>query len=323
MLAKTLLRIGVSGLLLSLLAWRMDWRQVGDVFARLRLELWLSAVAVFVFTQFISAARWKILAKPLGLERPFRHFLGLYFIGMYFNLVLPTSVGGDVVRALYLNRHTGRRMTAFLSVFIDRLSGLVVLVALAAAATVLSPVPLPWWINVSVAAAAAGATVGLILLPYLARHRLLGAKYATLADELRVSLRMLLRPLPLFLSLIVQGANVILVWLIGLGIGLSVPISYYGILVPMVSLLTLLPVSINGMGVREGATLLFLKHLGVATSAAVSLSFLWFSVTAVVSLCGGGVYLFGRFPRPEESAEHGPVRYHSDQGRTGQSRAAA
>src|SRR5437870_2894705 len=137
MLVKNLLRVLVSGLLLAWLAWRMDWSQVGEVFARLRLELWLAAVAVYAFTQFVSAARWQILAKPLGLRRPFWQFAGLYFIGMYFNLVLPTSVGGDVVRALYLNRHTGRRLTAFLSVFIDRLSGLVVLVALAAAATVL------------------------------------------------------------------------------------------------------------------------------------------------------------------------------------------
>lgn len=323
MLLKNLLRILVSGLLLAGLAWRMDWGQVAGVFAQLRLELWLAAVAVFLLTQFVSAARWHILATPLGLGRPFWQFAGFYFIGMYFNLVLPTSVGGDVVRAWYLDRHTGRRRTAFLSVLIDRLSGLVVLIALAAAATLLSPVPLPAWIPLGVAAAAAGVGAGLLLLPYLARRRLLGDKFAALAGELRASLPALLRPAPVALSVVVQAANVLLVWLLGLGIGLKVPGGYYWILVPMVSLLTLIPVSINGMGVREAATVLFLSHLGVAEGAAVSLSVLWFSVFSVASLVGGVVYVYGRFPRPEVAADHGPLGYHSDQGRTGQSRAAA
>src|SRR5581483_5086668 len=105
-------------------AWRVDWRQVGEVFAALRIELWLAAVAVYLGTQLASAARWRLLARPLGLRHSLREFAGFYCIGMYFNLILPTSVGGDVVRAWYLDRRTGRRLTAFLSVFIDRLSGL-------------------------------------------------------------------------------------------------------------------------------------------------------------------------------------------------------
>lgn len=323
MLLKNLLRILVSGLLLAGLAWRMDWRQVAGVFAQLRLELWLAAVAVFLLTQFVSAARWSILSTPLGLRRPFRQFVGFYFIGMYFNLVLPTSVGGDVVRGWYLERHTGRRRTSFLSVLIDRLSGLVVLIGLAAAATLLSPVPLPIWIPLSVAAAAGGIGTGLLSLPYLARRRFLGDKFAALAGELRAALPSLLWPAPVALSIMVQAANVLLVWLLGLGIGLEVPGGYYWILVPMVSLLTLIPVSINGMGVREAATVLFLNHLGVGEGAAVSLSVLWFSVFGVASLLGGVVYICGRFPRPEVAADHGPLRYHSDQGRTGQPRAAA
>ncbi len=320
---KKLLRLLVSGALLTWLAYRTDWAQVGQVFAQLRVELWLAALGLFLATQFVSAARWQILAEGLGLRQSIGQLVGFYFIGMYFNLILPTSVGGDVVRAWYLHRQTGRRLPAFLSVFIDRLSGLVVLVTLAGVAALLTPVPLPAWIAVSIAAAMAGAGLGIVLLPFLARHRWLGEKYAALGDQLRTSLRMVISPAPLALSLFVQAANVVLVWLIGLGIGLPVPFAYYWILVPMVSLLTMLPVSINGMGVREGATLLFLSHLGVSPGAAVSLSFLWFCVFTAASVGGGVVYLFGRFSRPEVSADARPVRHHSDQGRTGQSREAA
>src|SRR5262249_5560543 len=107
--------------------------------------------------------------------------------------------------------------------------------------------------------------------------------------------------------------------------------SYYWVLVPMVSLLTLLPVSVNGMGVREGATALFLAPLGVGEGTALSLAFLWFAASAAASLGGGVVYLFGRFPRPADRAgasvevqtDHGPVGGDSGQGRAGQPRAAA
>jgi uncharacterized membrane protein YbhN (UPF0104 family) len=125
------------------------------------------------------------------------------------------------------------------------------------------------------------------------------------------------------LSVLVQAANVIIVWLAGLAIGATVPASYYWILVPMVTLLTMLPVSLNGMGVREGGMVLFLAPLGIATGTALSLALLWFAVFTSASLLGGLVYLFGRFPRPEVRDNHEPECGHSDQGRARQSWTAA
>ena len=116
-----------------------------------------------------------------------------------------------------------------------------------------------------------------------------------------------------------------LVWLIGVAIGAEVPAGYYWILVPMVSLLTMLPVSINGMGMRESAMVLFLAPLGIAESVAVTLALLWFAVFLAVSLMGGVVYLVGSFQRPvvPTEAEHGPVSGGADQGRARQPPAAA
>jgi hypothetical protein len=96
------------------------------------------------------------------------------------------------------------------------------------------------------------------------------------------------------LSVLVQLAAVVLVWLIGVGLGLSVPLPYYGVLVPLVTLLTLLPVSLNGMGLRELGTVLLLAPLGVGTASAVTLSVLQFAAYSLASLAGGIFYLFGR-----------------------------
>jgi uncharacterized membrane protein YbhN (UPF0104 family) len=129
--------------ILAVLAWRTDWHQVGEAFAHLRWGLWLLAVPLYVLTQVVSSLRWQWLSRPLGFDRPLRHYFAFYFIGMFFNLVLPTSVGGDVVRAWYLDGGSGRRLSAFLSVFVERLSGLMVLIVIACVADLLCPVPLP------------------------------------------------------------------------------------------------------------------------------------------------------------------------------------
>src|SRR5262249_33990365 len=125
------------------------------------------------------------------------------------------------------------------------------------------------------------------------------------------------------LSIGVQVANVLVVWLIGRALDVAVPAVYYSILVPMVTLFTLLPISLNGMGIREGSTVLFLAPLGVGEGMALCLAILWFFVLTTVSLCGGVVYFFGCFPRPEVQPPHESIRRDPHQRRAGQSQAAA
>jgi uncharacterized membrane protein YbhN (UPF0104 family) len=289
--------VGVG--ILGWLVWRTDWSRLGQAFAQLRLVLWLEAVGLCVVMQVLSGFRWQLLAQPLGFQGSLRRFAGFYFIGMYFNLVLPTSVGGDVVRACYLDGRTGRRVAAFLTVLVDRVSGLLILLLVACVAVGVCPIPLVPWVEQSVWGMAGAAAAGCLVLPLLARWTVRFDLSRRLMQGVRFYFqhpRLLLGTTGL--SVVVQAANVLLVWLIGQAIGAPVPAIYYWIFVPMVSLLTLLPVSINGMGIREGCTVLFLAPLGVSEGTALCLALLWFSVLTVVSLSGGGVYLLGRFARP-------------------------
>jgi uncharacterized protein (TIRG00374 family) len=331
-----LLRLLVSAALLIWLAWRTDWGQVSDALRHVRLIFWLAAVGLFLLAQVVSAVRWRLLAQPLGFQNPLREFIRFYFVGMFFNLLLPTSVGGDVVRAWYLDGGSGRRMPAFLSVFVDRLSGLLMLLALACLAHILCPIAVPFWISASIWTTAGCALLGLLTLPALTSTiaewesgrvdicRRLCAVTLSLSDSLTLLFgRTRLLVTTTALSLLVQASNIVLVWLIGRAIDAPVPWSYYGIVVPMVTLLTLLPVSLNGMGVREGGMVLFLAPLGIPSATALSLAFLWFSVFVAASLCGAGVYLFGNLSQPGGRAHDPPVGRNSDQGRARQPKAAA
>lgn len=314
-----LLRLLVSATLLAWLAWRTEWAQVAEAFAHMRLEYWLAALGLYLASQVASSLRWQALARPLGFDLPWYRYAAYYFVGMFFNLFLPTSVGGDVLRAWYLDGGSGRRLAAFLSVVADRLSGLLVLLVLACLAVLAAPVPLPPWIPLCVGLTTAGAVGGLLALPVLARWTGRLERAGRLAEGTRLYLR---RPRLLMetagLALLVQAANVLLVWMIGLAVAAPVPAAYYWVLVPMVTLLTMLPISLNGMGIREGGTALFLAPLGVGEGTALTLALLWFAVFAAAGLLGGGLYLLGGLPRPEGRSDHELVRGDPGQGRARQ-----
>jgi uncharacterized membrane protein YbhN (UPF0104 family) len=320
-------RITVSAVLLGWIAWHTNWVNVAQAFAGLRVELWLLALAILMGCQVASARRWQLLARELRFERSMRQMFVYYLIGMYFSLLLPTSVGGDVMRVWYLDGGSRRKLGALAAVLLDRLNGLLVLIAMACVAVALSPMPLPGPVVWTVWGIAGAAALGLAALPVLRRLDLLPAQRKGQLDTMIQALR---APRACaeatFWSVLVQVGNVILVWLIGVGLGIDVPLPYYFVFVPMVSLLTLVPINVAGIGVREHGVGLFLAPLGIEPDLATTLSLLWFAIFAAAGLIGGAVYLYGVYPRPvgaapdsdEGTEDHGSVDRHPDQGRAGQ-----
>ncbi len=325
-------RILVSVVLIAVLAWRIDWAPAFAALARANWGLWAAGLGVYLFAQMVSSLRWRMLSHVQGFNGTRRRYLAYYFVGMFFNLVLPTSIGGDMTRTWYLVTRQAaglprekRQVAGFMSVTGDRLNGLFALIGVAGVAALCCPTPLPRWIWWIVGGLTAGAVAAAAILPWA------GALLAS-----RPRLRWLAEVASLYvnaprtvlvatlLSFVVQGANVLLACLLGAALGLPVPPAYYGVLAPLVALLALLPISLNGMGLREAGTVVLLAPLGVGAGEAVTLAVLTFAVYAVASLGGGVVLLLGRFPRFEE------VRFNdhalggdSDQGRTGQPSAAA
>lgn len=297
------IRVAVSGCLVAWIAWRTDWSDVAEKFANLHVELWIAAVALFLGMQIASARRWQLYGKDLGFEQTFPQYCAYTFIGMFFTLFLPTLIGGDVARVWYLNGQSGRKWPALTSVFLERINGLAVLIATACVGWLICPVELPSWISASVWGSAALAVLGLASVPLLRRWPRLSVQRR---EQLQSLESLLWSPRTLIestlLSVLVQAAGAMILWCLGLALGLDVPITYYAVLGPMVSLLMLLPISVNGMGVREGATVLFLLPLGVDEPAALALAFLWFTTGIAGSLVGGVVYLLS--PKAETSA-HG------------------
>jgi uncharacterized protein (TIRG00374 family) len=297
---KHALRIGGSLALVALLLWRIDEKVVTAALTEVRWSWWLAAFLCYAVAQLVSSVRWQLLSRPLGFRHSYGGFVGFYFVGTFFNLLLPTSVGGDVVRAWYLGRGTGRGAYAATTVLADRLIGLYILVAMACVAALI--VPLPGWVSGVIALFGVGGLFGLVVLSVVQRrHRSSNRRrlreLATAIAFYRQAPRLLLSAS--FLSLIVQVLNVALLWCLAVALQDPVSFSYCFIVMPVVAIVTLAPISVNGMGVREGAMVLLLAPIGIAAESAVTLSLLWFSVFLAGGLVGAAWYVVGRLPRCE------------------------
>jgi uncharacterized membrane protein YbhN (UPF0104 family) len=307
------IRVLGAVVLLALVAWRTDWEHVAAAFSRMRPGYFLAAVLLYLCAQVVSGLRWRLLARAQGFDGSRLRYIAYTFIGNFFNLALPTSVGGDVVRVWYLSGQagagpsSGRRIAALVSVLAERVNGVAVLVLLACVSAVCCPVPLPQWVLWTVAAVGAATTIGLLAAPALWA---LFAGYPRLATDPKVAhLRRLAeggwsysgQPGVLVVatlqSVVVQIFGAFTGYLVGESLGLPVPPLYYGLIIPLVALLTLVPISLNGMGLREAGFVVLLAPLGVDAGEAVTFALLLFVVGASVGLIGAGFYFWGGYPR--------------------------
>ncbi len=251
-----------------------------------------AALVLYLLGQALSALRWSILGRAVGLDRRLLDYLRFYAIGMFFNLFGPSTLGGDAIRVLYLGRGR-RRMLAAGSVLFDRLSGFVMLVALAAAAQLVYHPRLPRALAAAVGSAGLVLLVGWVALPRLVR-------FLPREQRLRRTVEGELAPFwrdgsllasAAVLSLVFHVSQVGVQFLLGLATDVALPFWYCLVFHPLVALATALPVSLGGFGVREGGYVLLLGRIGIAPSQAVALSLLWFTVTAVAGLLGGLVFV--------------------------------
>ena len=290
--AGTLLRVaGTAGVAAYVLT-RVSPGDLLATFRRVHPGILGAAVALYLLGQALSAFRWSILARAVGFERRLVDYLRFYAIGMFFNLFGPSTLGGDAVRVMYLGRGR-RRMLAAGSVLFDRLSGLVMLVALAAAAQLVYHPRLPRALAATVSSTGLMLFGGWVALPRLIRFMPREHRLRRIVDE---ELAPFWRDGSLLvsaagLSLVFHVSQVAVQYLLGLATDVTLPFWYCLVFHPLVAVATALPVSLGGFGVREGGYVLLLGRIGIAPSQAVALSLLWFAVTAVAGLIGSLVFV--------------------------------
>lgn len=265
----------------------------------------LLAVILLMGAQILCSLRWALVSQPLQLGGTWRAFFSLYFLGAFFNMFLPTAIGGDVVKAYYLARDTRKLARSTASVFMDRNVGLgSLLIVGCVAATVrgatlhgVSVVPLLWLALIGYYMGNAvvlgqrihGGTRRLLCHLGFAR---LEQRLSSLFGVLTIYRRNLLTlAAATVFSLGVTLATFVTIFFIGLAIGSPAALKDYLVFLPLITVMTMLPVSIGGLGVRESAFVAFFVPVGLTPEQSVTLGFLWHAVTVVASLPGGWIYL--------------------------------
>jgi uncharacterized protein (TIRG00374 family) len=269
--------------------------------------LLLLSFSLHILGLLISAVRWRILIKAQGDSVPIGFLVQSYLVGTFFNNFLPSRIGGDVVRiwdgSKYSQTKSLARSTAV--ILVERLTGIVVLLVFAAAASLLRldfarQIPVIW---AALLISLAGLLlIGLLFLPIAGRlllkipERPVWGRIKAAAMDFYDAFRSYRRkPGPLlsalFWALLLQINVVVHYYLIGRAIHLSIPILDYFIFIPIVHLILLIPVTINGLGLREVSYIEILGFYGVAAGAAISFSLVDVAFMLIIGLVGGLIYI--------------------------------
>jgi uncharacterized protein (TIRG00374 family) len=312
------LQIAVSGGLIAYLLWLVDLERTVDLIVSSNPAWLLLALAIFVVTTWGLSWRWQILLASKGIPEPLGWLTKLYFVSYAVGQVLPTTIGGDVVRIVdHARRRPEVRGEVAAAVLMDRVVGAVatlVMVAFGLAIAVgrYGDIRLFVWMEV------ASLAVVAVALAFLFSRRLgeqLLKRVFPLGRRLRVEgpLRSVYLAMhgyrdkrgalaaALGATIVSQVPRFVALWMCGKAVGVELSPLPYLILGPLITLVTMAPFTINGLGVREAFFVAFLARFDVSYDAAFATGFLFYVVTVVTSLPGGFILLW-RSLRPAPAA---------------------
>ncbi len=308
---RILTAVILMGIVLSLVSG--DWDEFVDVDWRLvPLAMGLDLLATVA-----KALRWSLLVRQSQMKISFRHLLGTYLVGAFFSTVLPTSVGGDAVRAVETASKSGRAADATSSVLIERGMGLLVVIGSGSLfALLLEPNRVPLIFQLFVHGLFVSGIVGLIMLrqgwfmdplaTLLTRFKL--AKIANMVRKLQDAFAGHLgRPgilvMMLALSIVAHAATIMATYIVLDAVTDTIPL---GAFVPVIALTTtaeLIPISIASLGVKESAYVYFLGLASVGAPEATIVALIMRGIMLGRALLGGIVFLLRSIRRGPKASQ--------------------
>lgn len=311
-----LFRIGISVILLIFLFRGIDKKSLFELIKNSNKPLlFYSFMTVFIMYP-LAVIRWNMLLKAAKIHLPLKRVITSFSGSLFFNLFLPSTIGGDFMRSIDLASHTKKTKEVIATVLLDRLSGYIGLVSVSLLAVFLGfkliqdkLVFIPILI----------ITLILSLILYVLFNRRMYSKITKLLQssehnklnsrrpafsKIRESLSNLHHEIICFrnhkrmiynnliLSLMIQLFTPLSFYLLGLALGIKINITYFFVFLPIITAITLLPISIGGLGLRDATTIYFFAKAGVIKNSAFAMSLLNFSFVLILGGIGGLIYAF-------------------------------
>jgi uncharacterized protein (TIRG00374 family) len=281
---SVLLRILISAALLGAVVVYVD---VDELARALRDGQWgwfAAALALMALAALPGAARWRLILQKAEIEVSAIRAVKTFAASLFLNNVLPTSVGGDAARAWFVGRDSGRLLGAALATLVDRATAVGCLFLLAWAALAVDAEDVPevlagvlLWITVGLAAVTAVAALAAVgIRPVIPR---IPGRLATMIREAWATLRVWARSRSLIgwllvLGLVYQVLAVLALIVVGRAVGVDLSFSLAAVTAAIVVVAMLIPISVGGLGVREGGFVLLLGEAGIDGAEATLVSLL-------------------------------------------------
>lgn len=260
----------------------------------------------FLFSLIVSSYKWKITLLCQKIKVNLKKLVQIVWIAFFFNILLPSTIAGDISRFYYVAKGGKNKNNTFLSIVADRFINMSAGIILGTFTLLLIYDEIEKGIAIFIIAICLSWVFGILLLYKLnyssiselfkkCDFKWLSHGVLNLKDALEVFLDSKLNLFKVvLLSFLVKFNAVLLVFLITLFLGLNIPFIYLLIFVPIIDVITLIPISIGGLGIRENAYVFFLSKVGILPQEAFAISLILSLSMICWGLIGGGIYLCKR-----------------------------
>jgi uncharacterized protein (TIRG00374 family) len=295
---KLLLGVGVLAALLYVVG---DLSTLARALSQITWEWVVILIGIAALMIWVSALKWQLFLRRVGTEKGIWQLCRLYLVGYFVNLVMPSYVGGDVVRSYYA-AGPGLRSQALSATFLERYTGLVMMVAMALTSIVAGAAVTPQiqWMVVGVGALLLTGSLVAFFMPIRrwAHDGSVIGRFVTKAERFQEACRFGLKDPQLvfsagILSLLFHLLTVVNTLAVAWSIGWQT-IDFWGLcaVVPLILLVGAIPLSPQGLGIQEGAFFFFLQGVGASGDQALALALVLRAKGYFLAMCGGMIFLY-------------------------------
>lgn len=303
-------KIGVSAALMVFLLHKISLPDLERLLRGMNPWLLAGAALVFIVSNMAGWLQWHVLLTSSGIAAPAARTFGFYNVGLFFNNFLPANIGGDAVKVYDVTRFGAGVYQVIAVTLLDRLLGVFSLCVLAVVADVIliAREPVPYAYYLALFAACMVPAVGFYFVRPLGNaFRRMVLRVRPLALDRRITSvidhlspfkgrRGLVARLVVF-SMAIQALRVLTHVLVGMAMGIHIDrmaLFQFFVFVPILSLAMIPPITINGLGIREGLGILLFAQAGIGRTDAFAMEFVTYIISVAASLIGLGFFLARR-----------------------------
>ena len=308
----TLLKAGVSLSLLAILYSRIDFKALGKQLASIHVGWLVLAFALMTLNTFVSSLKWRILLRSDHIEQPLGSLFSSHLIGSFFNLFLPSTIGGDAYRIADIGQRTDNPVRTAASILVDRITGFLALAIFGLVAPFVVRDHIPNWDHRLLVFPAIALVVLCGMAFALCQGKILrricswlpgkfGATCLRILDSILASVQAYVGKSSVILkvmglSFVFQLCVILAVWAIVGSLGLGISLWPFFFFVPLITLIEMIPISVFGIGLRDTGYLWFMKAIARPNPAAdaAAISIVYVAMTVLYVSLGGLLFIFRR-----------------------------